>query len=74
MLHKNVILIIIFEVKCYKKLIKYYPENTALLSLLPLSMRITGPEKAVWHTIIRKTWFTHFVGVEITPDHRIKDD
>lgn len=50
------------RVKCYKKLIKYYPENTALLSLLPLSMRMAGPREAVWHAIIRKNYgCTHFV-------------
>ena len=50
------------RVKCYKKLIKYYPEGSAKLSLLPLSMRMAGPREAVWHAIIRKNYgCTHFV-------------
>jgi len=50
------------RVKCYKKLLKYYPENTAFVSLLPLSMRMAGPREAVWHAQIRKNYgATHFV-------------
>lgn len=50
------------RVRCYKKLMTHYPENTALLSLLPLSMRMAGPREAVWHAIIRKNYgCTHFV-------------
>ena len=50
------------RVKCYKKLMKYYPENSAKLCLLPLSMRMAGPREAVWHAIIRKNYgCTHFV-------------
>ena len=40
----------------------YYPDNTAKLSLLPLSMRMAGPREAVWHALIRKNYGrTHFV-------------
>lgn len=50
------------RVKCYKKLIKYYPEGSAKLCLLPLSMRMAGPREAVWHALIRKNYgCTHFV-------------
>ncbi len=50
------------RVKCYKKLINYYPENSAELCLLPLSMRMAGPREAVWHAIIRKNYgCTHFI-------------
>ena len=50
------------RVKCYKELINYYEPNTALLSLLPLSMRMAGPREAVWHAQIRKNYgCTHFV-------------
>jgi len=50
------------RVKCYKKLMKYYDENTAKLSLLPLSMRMAGPREAVMHAIIRKNYgCTHFI-------------
>ncbi|BCS83214.1 ATP-sulfurylase [Cotonvirus japonicus] len=50
------------RVKCYKQLVKKYEENGAILSLLPLSMRMAGPKEAVWHAIIRKNYgATHFV-------------
>ena len=48
--------------QCYKKLIKYYPENTVLLSLLPYSMRMGGPREALQHAIIRQNYgCTHFI-------------
>jgi sulfate adenylyltransferase len=50
------------RVKCYRKLLKYYPEGTAKLSLLPLSMRMAGPREALWHAIIRRNYgCTHFI-------------
>lgn len=50
------------RVRCYKKLLPHYPENTASLSLLPLAMRMAGPREAVWHAIIRKNFgCTHLV-------------
>ena len=42
------------RVRCYKEIIKHYPHNTAMMSLLPLAMRMGGPREAVWHAIIRK--------------------
>ena len=50
------------RVRCYKKLLNYYPENKAMLSLLPLAMRMAGPREALWHCIIRKNYgCTHFI-------------
>lgn len=50
------------RVRCYKELINYYPENTAKLALLPLSMRMAGPREALWHAQIRQNYgCTHFV-------------
>lgn len=50
------------RVRCYKKLMNYYPKNTAMLSLIPLAMRMGGPREAVWHAQIRKNYgCTHFV-------------
>ncbi|HZP67279.1 MAG TPA: sulfate adenylyltransferase, partial [Rudaea sp.] len=40
------------RVRCYEKLIAHYPEQTTMLSLLPLAMRMGGPREAVWHAII----------------------
>ena len=50
------------RVKCYVELMDYYEKDSALLSLLPLSMRMAGPREAVWHAQIRKNYgCTHFV-------------
>ena len=42
------------RVRCYQSLIRRYPRKTAMLSLLPLAMRMAGPREAIWHAIIRK--------------------
>ncbi len=50
------------RVKCYRKLLHYYPEGSVTLSLLPISMRMAGPREALWHAIIRKNYgCTHFI-------------
>ncbi|ARA91874.1 MAG: bifunctional sulfate adenylyltransferase/adenylylsulfate kinase [Bacteroidetes bacterium] len=50
------------RVRCYKKLLRHYPEGRATISLLPLAMRMGGPREAVWHAIIRKNYgCTHFI-------------
>jgi sulfate adenylyltransferase len=50
------------RVRCYKNLMTHYPDGLALLSLLPLAMRMGGPREAVWHMIIRKNFgATHFI-------------
>ena len=50
------------RVRCYQALMSTYPPNTAMLSLLPLAMRMGGPREAVWHAIIRKNHgCTHFI-------------
>ncbi len=50
------------RVRCYQKILNYYPKNRAFLSLLPLAMRMGGPREAVWHALIRKNYgCTHFI-------------
>ena len=50
------------RVRCYKQLLNHYPEGRAMLSLLPLAMRMAGPREALWHAIIRKNYgCTHLV-------------
>lgn len=50
------------RVRCYEHIIKQYPEQTSMLSLLPLAMRMGGPREALWHAIIRKNYgCTHFI-------------
>ena len=50
------------RVRCYEHLIQRYPEQTTMLSLLPLAMRMGGPREAMWHAIIRKNYgCTHLI-------------
>ena len=50
------------RVRCYENVLGYYPEQTTMLSLLPLAMRMGGPREALWHAIIRKNYgCTHLI-------------
>jgi len=50
------------RVRCYQAIMDGYPHNTAMLSLLPLAMRMGGPREAVWHAIIRRNYgVTHLI-------------
>ena len=50
------------RVRCYNQIIKKYPDKSAMLSLLPLSMRMAGPREALWHALIRKNYgCTHII-------------
>jgi sulfate adenylyltransferase len=50
------------RVRCYEAVIKHMPPHTAMVSLLPLAMRMGGPREAVWHSLIRKNYgCTHFI-------------
>ncbi|MFC2170957.1 sulfate adenylyltransferase, partial [Calditrichota bacterium] len=50
------------RVRCYKKILPFYPQHTVKLSLLPLAMRMAGPREAIWHAIIRKNFgCTHII-------------
>jgi sulfate adenylyltransferase len=50
------------RVRCYEHLLNRYPEQTTMLSLLPLAMRMGGPREAMWHAIIRKNYgCTHLI-------------
>ncbi|WP_251360118.1 bifunctional sulfate adenylyltransferase/adenylylsulfate kinase [Kangiella sp. TOML190] len=44
------------RVRCYEKVLPYFPEQTTCLSLLPLAMRMAGPKEALLHAIIRKNY------------------
>jgi sulfate adenylyltransferase len=50
------------RVRAYQAVIDRYPTGTAMLSLLPLAMRMGGPREALWHAIIRKNHgVSHFI-------------
>ncbi len=50
------------RVRCYQAILPSYTDHGAMLSLLPLAMRMGGPREALWHAIIRKNYgATHFI-------------
>jgi sulfate adenylyltransferase len=50
------------RVRCYRALMPSYPAGQAMLSLLPLAMRMAGPREALWHALIRRNYgVTHFI-------------
>ena len=50
------------RVRCYMHALKKFPNNSAILSLLPLAMRMGGPKEAIWHALIRKNYgCTHLI-------------
>lgn len=53
----------ITRVRCYKALIRdHYSDYNAMLSLVPLAMRMAGPREALWHAIIRRNYgASHFI-------------
>ena len=50
------------RVRCYEHVLNKYPNDKAMLSLIPLAMRMGGPREALWHAIIRKNYgCTHLI-------------
>lgn len=50
------------RVRCYQAVMPSYPRGTAMLSLLPLAMRMGGPREGLWHAIIRRNYgVTHLI-------------
>lgn len=50
------------RVACYRAVLPRFAPRPAMLSLLPLAMRMAGPREALWHALIRKNYgATHFV-------------
>ena len=50
------------RVRVYQRVIKRFPAEKAMLSLLPLAMRMGGPREVLWHMIIRKNFgVSHFI-------------
>ena len=44
------------RVRVYQEILKKFPQSTAMVSLLPLAMRMGGPREVLWHMIIRKNY------------------
>ena len=50
------------RVHCYEAVLNEFSTQRAMLSLLPLAMRMAGPREALWHAIIRKNFgVTHCI-------------
>ena len=55
------------RVHCYQAMLRHYPHNLALLSLMPLAMRMAGPREALLHGIVHQNYgCSHFI---VGPDH-----
>ncbi len=55
------------RVHCYEAAMKYFPEQIAMLSIMPLSMRMAGAREALWYGIIHQNYgCTHFI---VGPNH-----
>ncbi len=51
-----------WRMRAYRAILPYYPAGRAILSPLPLAMRMAGPREALWHAIIRRNYgATHFL-------------
>jgi len=44
------------RVHCYQAIRRHFPHNLAMLSLLPLAMRMAGPREAMWHAIVSQNY------------------
>lgn len=55
------------RIHCYEAVLKYFPEQIAMLSIMPLSMRMAGARESLWYGIIHQNYgCTHFI---IGPNH-----
>jgi len=55
------------RVHCYEAILRHYPPNLAMLSLLPMAVRMAGPREAILNAVIRKNYgCTHII---VGPEH-----
>lgn len=52
---------------CYEAVLKYFPKQLTMLSIMPLSMRMAGARESLWYGIIHQNYgCTHFI---VGPNH-----
>jgi len=50
------------RVRCYRHVVKEFPDDTCTLIVIPLAMRMLGPREALWHALIRQNYgCSHFI-------------
>ena len=50
------------RVRTYKAMISnYYKNESVMLALLPLAMRLAGPREALWHALIRRNYGANYL-------------
>ena len=50
------------HVRCYEEIVKKFPRNMCMLSLIPMASRQAGPREALWQAIIKKNFgCSHFL-------------
>jgi len=50
------------RVRCLRQIVRHYPPDSHIMSLLPLAMRMSGPREALLHAIVAKNYgCTHFI-------------
>jgi sulfate adenylyltransferase len=55
------------RVHCYQAIMRHYPRNFAVLSLLPIAVRMAGPREALLNAIIRQNYgCSHLI---VGPEH-----
>ncbi len=60
------------RVHCYQAIRRHFPHNLAMLSLLPLAMRMAGPREAIWHAIVSQNYgCSHMI---VGPKHAYPPD
>jgi sulfate adenylyltransferase len=60
------------RVHCYQAILKQYPRDMALLSLLPIAVRMAGPREALLNAIVRQNYgCSHII---VGPEHAAPPD
>ena len=60
------------RVHCYQAIRRHYPHNLAMLSLLPMAVRMAGPREALLNAIVRQNYgCSHFI---VGPEHAAPPD